>query len=139
MAPPPRCDPRIPLSEREPQAHYGCSPSSISHPWLREAAKWYLGTQLEAGVLRWSTVSQERMRCLSRFDRWLSEALAEPLDVLGDPRDAVQQAAAFRRWDADPANRLTRRSGSTTTRRPALHPVVVHDGRDQLGMDSNGR
>ncbi len=40
----PRCDPRIPLSEHEPQAHYGCSPSKIGLTWLREAAKWSLGT-----------------------------------------------------------------------------------------------
>jgi len=53
----PRCDPRIPLSAREPQANYGCSPGQITQPWLREGAKWYLGTQLEAGVLRWTTVS----------------------------------------------------------------------------------
>jgi hypothetical protein len=104
----PRCDPRIPLAEREPQAHYGGSPSQITHPWLRQATKWHLGTQLEAGVLRWSTVSQERLRSLTRFDRWLSVGLADPLEVLGDPGEAVRQAAAFRRWDADPANRLTR-------------------------------
>ncbi|MCX5443588.1 hypothetical protein OHB53_46605 [Streptomyces sp. NBC_00056] len=47
----PRCAPRTPLPEHEPQAHYGCSPSKICHPWLREAVKQWLGTQLEAGVL----------------------------------------------------------------------------------------
>ena len=59
----PRCDQRIPLSEREPQAHYGCSPALITHRWLREAVKWYLGTMLESGTLRWTTVSQEKLRC----------------------------------------------------------------------------
>ncbi|MGH3199796.1 MAG: hypothetical protein ACRDNT_28630, partial [Streptosporangiaceae bacterium] len=68
----PRCDPRIPLSAREPQANYGCSPGQITQPWLREAVKWYLGTMLESGALRWTTVSQERMRSLARFDRWLT-------------------------------------------------------------------
>jgi Phage integrase family len=101
----PRCDPRIPLTEREPMAHYGCSPTLITHPWLREAVKWCLGTMLEAGTLRWTTVSQERLRCLHRFDRWLQVAFDNPLDVLGDPAAAAGQAAAFRRWDADPANR----------------------------------
>ncbi|MGI8312825.1 hypothetical protein [Saccharopolyspora hattusasensis] len=101
----PRCDPRIPLSEREPMAHYGCSPTLITHRWLREAVKWCLGTMLEAGTLRWTTVSQERLRCLHRFDRWLQVAFDNPLDVLGDPAAAAGQAAAFRRWDADPANR----------------------------------
>ena len=45
----PRCDPRIPLSAREPLANYGCSPGQITQPWLRQAVKWHLGTQLEAG------------------------------------------------------------------------------------------
>ncbi len=63
----PRCDPRIPLSGREPQANYGCSPGQISQPWLRDAVKWYLGTMLESGALRWTTVSQERLKCLARF------------------------------------------------------------------------
>lgn len=121
----PRCDPRIPLSEHEPQAHYGCSPSRISHPWLREAAKWCLGTQLEAGILRWSTVSQERMRCFVRFDRWLS-TFSDPLDVLGDPAHAVQLAAAFRRWDSDPANRLTRQSERRFAHKP-VHPRQIND------------
>jgi len=122
----PRCDPRIPLAEHEPQAHYGCSPSKISHPWLRDAVKWYLGTQLEAGILRWSTVSQERMRCLVRFDRWLSTAPADPRDVLADPGQAVGQAAAFRRWAADPANRLTRRAEQRFAQRP-VEPRLVND------------
>src|ERR1035437_2323391 len=56
----PRCDPRIPLSAREPLGNYGCSPGDIAQPWLREAVKWSLGTMLEAGTLRWTTVSQER-------------------------------------------------------------------------------
>ena len=64
----PRCDPRIPLSDREPLANYGCSPSRISQPWLREAVKWHLGTMLESGALRWSTVGHERIR------RWPASA-----------------------------------------------------------------
>ena len=43
----PRCDPRIPLSPREPVANYGCSPGQITHRWLREAVKWHLGTMME--------------------------------------------------------------------------------------------
>ncbi|WP_297827592.1 tyrosine-type recombinase/integrase [Mycobacterium sp.] len=122
----PRCDGRIPLAEHEPQAHYGCSPSQIATPWLREAVKWHLGTQLEAGVLRWSTVSQERMRCFHRFDRWISEALADPMDVLGDPAEAAGQAAAFRRWATDPANRLLRLNDQRFAARP-VHPRMVND------------
>src|SRR6266568_7460450 len=68
----PRCDPRIPLAEREPVANYGCSPGKIALPWLREAVKRHLGTMLESGALRWTTVSQERITCVTRFDRWLA-------------------------------------------------------------------
>ena len=74
----PRCDPRIPLADREPLANYGCSPGRITLPWLREAAKWHLGTMLESGALRWSTVSQERMPSLARFDRWLAACFDDP-------------------------------------------------------------
>lgn len=127
----PRCDPRIPLSDREPMAHYGCSPAMITHPWLREAVKWCLGTMLEAGTLRWTTVSQERLRCLHRFDRWLAAGFDDPLDILGDPAAAAGQAAAFRRWDFDPANR----SDHVTQRRMAatVAPRQVNDDLRAVG------
>lgn len=35
----PRCDPRIPLTDREPVANYGCSPGDIQVPRLRAAVK----------------------------------------------------------------------------------------------------
>ena len=121
----PRCDQRIPLSEREPQAHYGCSPALITHRWLREAVKWYLGTMLESGALRWTTVSQERLRCLHRFDRWLAIAFGDPREVLADPATTANQAAAFRRWDADPANRS---DGGKHRRVPGkVRPRLIND------------
>lgn len=122
----PRCDPRIPLSAREPLANYGCSPGRISQPWLRDAAKWHLGTQLEAGTLRWTTVSQERLKGLRRFDNWITECFADPRDVLGDPADAGRQAAAFRRWTADPSNRMTREADRRHFTKP-VHPRQVND------------
>ena len=121
----PRCDPRIPLSEREPMAHYGCSLTLITHPWLREAVKWCLGTTLEAGLLRWTTVSQERLRCLNRFDRWLDVTVGDPRDVLGDPAAAAMQAAAFHRWDADPTNRSDGRTHRRIPRK--VHPRQIND------------
>lgn len=115
----PRCDPRIPLSTREPLANYGCSPGQITQPGLREAVKWQLGTSLEACTLRWTTVSQERLKCLLRFDRWLS-IVEHPAELLGAPG----QAAAFRRWDTDPANRR----GPRERRQPSLvHPRLIND------------
>lgn len=106
----PRCDPRIPLTNREPVANYGCSPGQISQPWLRAAVKWHLGTMLESGALRWTSVSQERMPSLRRFDKWLSTCFEDPTDILGDPAAAVEQAAGFARWTAQRRNRATRAS-----------------------------
>ncbi len=122
----PRCDPRIPLTAREPLANYGCSPGQLRAPWLREAAKWHLGTQLEAGTLRWTTVSQERLKCLRRFDNWLTSSFGEPSIVLGDPAVAAAQAAAFRRWTAEPSNRATREQDHRRVAKP-VHPRLVND------------
>ncbi|GDY34040.1 tyrosine-type recombinase/integrase [Gandjariella thermophila] len=127
----PRCDPRIPLSSREPMAHYGCTLTLITHPWLREAVKWCLGTLLEAGTLRWTTVSQERLRCLHRFDRWLQIAFDNPLDVLGDPTSAAGQAAAFRRWLADPANRCD--PGKPRRMATKVAPRLINDDLRAVG------
>jgi hypothetical protein len=121
----PRCDPRIPLSAREPLANYGCSLSTITHPWLRTAAKWYLGTMLESGTLRWTTVSQERLKCLRRFDTWL-DTLSDPLLVLGDPGAATAQAAAFARWTADGRNRRLREEDDRHLGKP-VHQRLIND------------
>src|SRR5260370_1217355 len=94
----PRCAPRIPLPGREPLANYGCSPSRISQPWLREAVKWHLGTMLESGALRWSTVGHERMPSLARFSRHLAACFDDPRAILGDLSAAAGHAAAFARW-----------------------------------------
>jgi hypothetical protein len=121
----PRCDPRIPLSSREPLANYGTQPGNITHSWLRAAAKWHLGTTLESGLLRWTTVSQERMNNLHRFDAWLA-GLSDPVDVLGDPARAAEQAAAFARWTADPVNRMRRGTDRRHLGKP-VHPRLIND------------
>jgi integrase len=122
----PRCDPRIPLTAREPVANYGCSPGQIAQPWLREAVKWCLGTMLEAGALRWTTISQERLHCLRRFDDWITSCLDDPIAVLGDAATAGEQAAAFRRWTAEASNRVTREQDRHRIGRP-VHPRLVND------------
>ncbi|MGH3858574.1 tyrosine-type recombinase/integrase [Actinokineospora sp.] len=122
----PRCDPRIPLSAREPLANLGCSPGQITQPWVRSAVKWCLGTMLEAGTLRWTTVSQERLKCLHRFDTWLTECLENPAEVLGEPAKAAEQAAAFRRWVADPRNRMRGGTDQRHLGKP-VHPRLVND------------
>ena len=130
----PRCDPRIPLTNREPVANYGCSPGQLTLPWLRAAVKWHLGTMLESGVLRWTTVSQERMRSFRRFDNWLTACFADPTDVLGDPAAAVEQAAAFARWTADPRNRVTRESDTRHLGKPVPMRGINDDLRAVAGL-----
>jgi len=86
-------------------ANYGGSPGQLTVGWLRSAAKWFLGTMLESGTLRWTTVSQERLPSLRRFDKWLTACLDDPRQVLGDPATARQQAAHT------PAGRPTHATG----------------------------
>ncbi|WP_263997050.1 hypothetical protein, partial [Mycolicibacterium vanbaalenii] len=50
------------------------------------------------------------MRSFRRFDNWLTANFDDPTDILGDPTTAVEQAAAFARWTAVAANRVTRQS-----------------------------
>ncbi|MFE9328954.1 tyrosine-type recombinase/integrase, partial [Nocardia sp. NPDC052278] len=80
----------------------------------------------EAGTLRWSTVSQERLKCLRRFDTWLTECVDDPVSVLGDPAVAAGQAAEFRRWAAAPRNRL-RYPGDQRDLGKQAHPRLVND------------
>jgi len=110
----PRCDPRIPLRDREPSAGLGCTPGAIVVPWLRDAAKWALAMMLQAGVLTWSTIRGDRIQCLLRFDRWLA-TLPDPAHVVGAPHQAGGLAAAFRQWAADPANRASTLRGRPPT------------------------
>ncbi|MGW7571869.1 tyrosine-type recombinase/integrase [Streptomyces tendae] len=99
----PRCDPRIPLREREPKSSQGCHPGRVRTSWLRDAVKWHLGTALEAGTLTWSTSTANRLPCLILFDRWLS-TLDDPTALTRDLPHASAQAAAFRHWASDAEN-----------------------------------
>jgi Phage integrase family len=123
-----RCDPRIPVSPREPR-NTQISPGRISHPWLRDAVKWHLGTSLEAGTMRWSTIGQARM--LVRFDRWLATALEDPADALKNPAEATSQAAMFRHWVADPVNRWPDPHGKSP--KGAAHPRLINGDVQAVG------
>jgi hypothetical protein len=124
----PRCDPRIPISSREPH-NSRVTPGRISRAWLRSAVKWHLGTSLEAGTLRWSTISQARL--LVRFDQWLTVTFNDPTDVLGDPAAASAQAATFRHWAADPANRWRRDRDRAQS--GVVHPRLVNGDLHAVG------
>jgi integrase len=118
----PRCDPRIPLREREPCGSVGCTPGAITVPWLRNAAKWALAMMLQAGVLGWGTIRGNRMQCLLRFDRWLA-TLPDPAHIVGDLHGAAGLVAAFRQWASDPANRASTLRGRPPTSNSANQDV----------------
>lgn len=117
----PRCDPRIPLGPREPKRFNSITPARVELPWLRAAVKWHLGTRLQAGTLRWSTISQARL--LVRWDRWLSSTFDDPTEVITRADRAGRHAAAFARWASEPSNRAER----SQNRRPRVHPRQVND------------
>ena len=119
----PRCDPRIPLRDREPCRPVGCSPGEARIPWARNAIKWHLSVLLESGTLTWSTLTGQRSQALLRFARWL-ESLPGPAAAVGSPQRAGIFAAAFRRWACEPSNR-------TSAGRP---PAAVSAGKVNLGL-----
>jgi len=121
----PRCDPRIPLRDREPQRWENCRPGHAQIPWMRDVIKWHLGTALEAGTLTWSTVLQ---RCpdLLTLDRWLS-TLDDPAALCRSLDNAGWLAASFHRWVSDPANRTRsarKRSAATHVVNPNLRAAA---------------
>src|SRR6266702_2817618 len=119
----PRCDPRIPLRDREPCRSVGCSPGEAQLPWVKNAVKWHLGMLLESGTLTWSTLTGQRSQALLRFTRWL-ESLPDPAAAVGDVQRAGTFAAAFRRWACEPSNR-------TSAGRP---PAAVSAGKVNLDL-----
>jgi hypothetical protein len=104
----PRCDPRIPLAKHDPCGNTGCSPGRIRQPWLREAMKLHLGTMLDSGLLRWTTILNSRMDSYFRLDRWISSTFDDPEEFIGDARESGRQAAEFRQWVSVPENRHNR-------------------------------
>jgi integrase len=116
----PRCDPRIPLREREPKADNGCFIGELDIPWLRGAAKWALGTMLESGSLSWSTV-RSRAFSMQRFNRWL-HTLEDPLLIFN--LDHVSALASnFMAWLEVPENRVLKRHPRVARTRQANDDV----------------
>lgn len=52
----PLLDPRIPQRDHEPNGRNVLNFAHLSSPWLREAAKWWLGDALESGRYTWSSL-----------------------------------------------------------------------------------
>jgi Phage integrase family len=112
----PRCDPRIPLRDREPRRSDSCRPGQAQIPWMADVIKWHLATALQAGTLTWSSVSDHCIDLLM-FDRWLS-TLDDPAAVFTNLDNTARLAGSFRRWVSDPENRTRsaiKRSASPPT------------------------
>jgi integrase len=101
----PRCDPRIPLRDREPQRAVGCRFGHAQLWWVREAIKWHLGHALESGSISWSTIASGRLSALLALDRWLL-TLDDPAKPFTDLTRTAALATSFRTWVSDPANRI---------------------------------
>ena len=99
---------------RTTDAHPGRSPS----PWLREAVKWHLGTMLESGALRWSTVSQERLPVPAPLRPLAGDRLPRP------PRRPRRPGGSGRAGGGVPP--VGRRPGQPVRQQPAAGPRSVH-------------
>jgi integrase len=101
----PRCDPRIPLRDREPLRSERARPGRAQILWVRSAMKWHLGTALEAGHLTWSSVVNRSAELLV-FDRWLA-SFPDCTSVWADGTSIASRAADFRRWASRPESRAS--------------------------------
>jgi integrase len=103
----PRCDPRIPIREKEPRdlsaIHWPSEPSSL---W--PAAKWQLSTQMSTGGLGWSTVVR-KVGELVTWSRWIASVPSSADFFATSPGQLRAAAAGYRVWLDDPANRPRRR------------------------------
>jgi hypothetical protein len=64
---------------------------------------------LESGALRWTTVSQERLKCLAHFSRWLDER----------PGDSLSRPMA-RTWNSGGCSPAVNRSNDMTCENAVL-------------------
>jgi hypothetical protein len=111
----PRCNPRIPLRNREPRRSEGCRPGRARIRWVRDAIKWHLGCALEAGTLTWSTIMGERTPALLLLDRWLA-ALDDPAEFTTNLANAGRLSKSYRDWVSDPTTRPRKTTTPATTR-----------------------
>lgn len=69
----PQLDNRIPRRQHEPEGRHVINFSHLTSEWLREAAKYWLSTNLSNGTMTWSTVRTrlDNLKWLQRHvDRW---------------------------------------------------------------------
>lgn len=82
----PVLDDRIPRREHEPSGRARLNFSHLTTEWLREAAKWWLSTQLATGHYVWSSL-KSRLDHLKWFQWYLDEADAVGPCLVRDPHD----------------------------------------------------
>lgn len=90
----PLLDARIPQRDHEPQGRAVVNFAHLTSPWLREAAKWWLGDTLATGRYTWSSLK-------SRNDglKWLQRHITATVDdgpaLVADPDDLRSFVRAF--------------------------------------------
>ncbi len=88
----PRCDPRIPLRDREPCRSVGCSPGEARLPWVKNAVKWHLGVLLEPAAVSAGKVNLDLWSVAGLMD-FLAGHRQEAAEILGpSPWDGLTDA-----------------------------------------------
>ncbi|HVC99779.1 MAG TPA: tyrosine-type recombinase/integrase [Candidatus Dormibacteraeota bacterium] len=101
----PILDSRIPLRKHEPLGRHLANFAQLTTQWLREAAKWWLKTELETGQYTYSSV-QSRLGYLRRLQRFLDTFPVDGPDLAGPRGNVRDVAAAFAHWlRTTPTNR----------------------------------
>nr|WTB28316.1 tyrosine-type recombinase/integrase [Streptomyces sp. NBC_00830]WTB35765.1 tyrosine-type recombinase/integrase [Streptomyces sp. NBC_00830] len=94
---------------------------------------------MEAGTITWSTITGSRAPSFFLLDRWLSTQ-EDPAGLTSDIARASSQAASFRRWVSEPANRgrdtakLSSRAVNDDLRNVSDLLAFIADNREEVRL-----
>lgn len=90
----PLLDPRIPQRDHEPNGRNVLNFAHLTSPWLREAAKWWLGDALESGRYTWSSL-KSRSDGLKWLQRHITASTDDGPTLVTDPDELRSFVRAF--------------------------------------------
>lgn len=90
----PLLDARIPQRDHEPQGRAVVNFTNLTSPWLREAAKWWLGDTLASGRYTWSSL-KSRNDGLKWLQRHIDNTADDGPTLAADPDDLRRFVRAF--------------------------------------------